>query len=182
MGTKERILEAAYKCFSSKGYLGATTREISGLAGVSEVTLFRHFKSKRELFEEVLRRFSVIPDIERIGAESPLPKEEKLREVAREILKSLKEKRDFIKILLTEASLYEEEVAQIYRGFIERLDSLIAQILQTDRQTGRLFHCSLFGYFLSREIFLREEIGEEEVERVAEKLAELFGERDEKGS
>jgi len=176
METRERIVEAAYRCFSQKGYLGATTREIARLAGISEVTLFRHFKSKRELFEEVLKRFSVIPDIERISAESSLPPEEKLRKAAKEILLSLKEKRNFIRILLSEVSLYEEEVAQIYERFIERLDSLIAQILKTDKETARLFHSSLFGYFLSEEIFLRRELREEEVERVVGKLVQLFAE------
>ncbi|WP_456341667.1 TetR/AcrR family transcriptional regulator [Thermovibrio sp.] len=174
MGTRERIVEAAYRCFSQKGYLGATTREIARLAGVSEVTLFRYFKSKRELFEKVLKKFSVIPDIERISAESSLPPEEKLRKVAKEILLSLKGKRNFIRILLSEVSLYEEEIAEIYEKFIERLDSIVAQILKTDKETARLFHSSLFGYFLSEEIFLRREINEKEAKEVINKLVEIF--------
>jgi len=174
MKTRERIVEAAYRCFSEKGYLGATTKEIAHIAGISEVTLFRHFKSKRELFEEVLKRFSVIPDIERIRAESTLLKGEKLKKVAMEILASLKDKKDFIKILLSEVPLYEEEVAEIYRGFLEKLDCLIAEILLTDKQTARLFHSSLFGYFLSEEIFLRREIDEKEAKEVINKLVEIF--------
>jgi len=174
MGTRESILEAAYRCFSEKGYLGATTREIAGMAGVSEVTLFRHFRSKRELFEEVLKNFSVLPDIEKIRAESSLPPQEKLKKVAIQILNSLKEKKNFIKILLSEVSSYPEEVSKIYEGFITRLDALIAEILSSDRETARLFHSSLFGYFLSEEIFLKKEIREKEIERVVEKLVRLY--------
>jgi len=54
MGTKERIMEAARELFEQKGFAGTTTREIAMKAGVSEVTLFRHFESKRSLFEETL--------------------------------------------------------------------------------------------------------------------------------
>jgi TetR/AcrR family transcriptional repressor of mexJK operon len=54
MGTKERIMEAARELFEQKGFASATTKEIALKAGVSEVTLFRHFESKRSLFDETL--------------------------------------------------------------------------------------------------------------------------------
>lgn len=48
--TKEIIIEAGLKVFSEKGYKSATTFEISKTAGVSEMTLFRHFETKHNLF------------------------------------------------------------------------------------------------------------------------------------
>ena len=57
--TRERILETALHLFSTKGYLGATTKEISAESGVAEVTLFRHFPSKEILFEEMLAKRKV---------------------------------------------------------------------------------------------------------------------------
>ena len=55
MGTREKIMKAARELFEQKGFASVTTKEIAQRAGVSEVTLFRHFKSKRSLFEETLR-------------------------------------------------------------------------------------------------------------------------------
>jgi TetR/AcrR family transcriptional repressor of mexJK operon len=52
--THEKIINAAKELFEKKGFAAATTKEIADLAGVSEVTLFRHFESKRRLFEETL--------------------------------------------------------------------------------------------------------------------------------
>lgn len=52
--THEKIIEAAKELFEKKGFAAATTKEIADRAGVSEVTLFRHFESKRGLFEETL--------------------------------------------------------------------------------------------------------------------------------
>ena len=48
--TRDRLLSAAVDLLCRKGYRGATTREIAQEAGVTEVTLYRHFRSKEELF------------------------------------------------------------------------------------------------------------------------------------
>ncbi len=47
--TRQRILQAARQLFSEVGYALATTRLIAEAAGVNEVTLFRHFGSKKAL-------------------------------------------------------------------------------------------------------------------------------------
>lgn len=52
--THEKILKAARDLFEKNGFAATTTKEIADLAGVSEVTLFRHFSTKRALFEETL--------------------------------------------------------------------------------------------------------------------------------
>ncbi|MGE5495731.1 MAG: TetR/AcrR family transcriptional regulator [Burkholderiales bacterium] len=52
--THERIIAAAKELFERRGFAASTTKEIASLAGVSEVTLFRHFENKRRLFEETL--------------------------------------------------------------------------------------------------------------------------------
>src|SRR6202161_361778 len=61
--TQDRILEAAVQLFSRQGYSGRSTHEIARLAGVSEVTVFRHFARKRDLFwaaaESRLRRIRI---------------------------------------------------------------------------------------------------------------------------
>jgi AcrR family transcriptional regulator len=48
--TELRIIEAAAQLFARNGFKGASTREISNLAKVNEVTLFRYFPSKSHLF------------------------------------------------------------------------------------------------------------------------------------
>jgi TetR/AcrR family transcriptional regulator len=52
--TEQKILDAALKVFSEKGYTGATTRVIAQESGFSELTLFRKFKTKENLFNTVL--------------------------------------------------------------------------------------------------------------------------------
>jgi len=52
--TIQKIINAALKVFGEKGYKGATTRTIAEKAGFSELTLFRKFKTKENLFDMAL--------------------------------------------------------------------------------------------------------------------------------
>lgn len=52
--TVQKIIDAALKVFGEKGYKGATTRVIAEKAGFSELTLFRKFKTKENLFDMAL--------------------------------------------------------------------------------------------------------------------------------
>lgn len=50
--TRQKLCEAAIDLFSQEGYDGVTTKKIAEVAGVSEMTLFRHFGSKTNLFQD----------------------------------------------------------------------------------------------------------------------------------
>ncbi len=67
--TKDRIVEAAVQLFSRQGFAGSSTHEIARLAGVSEVTVFRHFARKKDLFwtatESRLRRLRISKELRR---------------------------------------------------------------------------------------------------------------------
>ncbi len=53
-GTEGRILTTAAALFSQFGYNGVSTREIAASAEVNEVTIYRHFPRKRDLYLAVL--------------------------------------------------------------------------------------------------------------------------------
>ncbi|MFO7303026.1 MAG: helix-turn-helix domain-containing protein [Acidobacteriota bacterium] len=67
MDVRTALLEAAMTAFAEAGTRGATTRRIAEAAGVNEVTLFRHFRTKHELIRAALERF-----VERLERQ-PLP-------------------------------------------------------------------------------------------------------------
>jgi len=51
---KKQLLEIAMRLFSEQGFEGTSTREIAEAAGVNEALIFRHFRTKEELFWAVL--------------------------------------------------------------------------------------------------------------------------------
>lgn len=55
MSTKDALLEVAARLYSELGWRGTTTRRIAEAAGVNEVTVFRHFRSKEVLLGEAIR-------------------------------------------------------------------------------------------------------------------------------
>ena len=56
--TRQRILAAAMQLFGQVGYARAATRAIAKAAGVNEVTLFRHFGSKKNLLMACVQVFN----------------------------------------------------------------------------------------------------------------------------
>ena len=67
--TDEKLLSAAIELMAEKGYDGTTTREIAALAGVNEVTLFRHFGSKQKLLEAAFDRYHYADEMTKLFRE-----------------------------------------------------------------------------------------------------------------
>jgi len=51
---ESRILASAARMFANYGYNGVSTRDIASKAGVNEVTIYRHYPRKRDLYVAVL--------------------------------------------------------------------------------------------------------------------------------
>lgn len=51
---QRRIFNAAVEVFSEKGYSGTSTSEIAAKAGVAEGTIFRHYKTKKDLLFSIV--------------------------------------------------------------------------------------------------------------------------------
>ncbi len=56
MNRKECILDAATQLFAAKGFEATPTAEVAKVAGVSEGTIFHHFKTKDGVLIHIIRR------------------------------------------------------------------------------------------------------------------------------
>jgi len=164
--TREKILDAGEKLFSSKGYLGATTKEIANKAGVAELTLFRHFSTKELLFGEVLQHFSFLPVLkEMIPGMTALPYEEALAKIAQKLLLALTLRKNMIRIMHSEISRYPHQIQESYHAFVDEMintlgayfDGLIAEgrLREFDTRFGaRAFFGMFYAYFNAQEFML----------------------------
>lgn len=71
-GTKERILTAALEMFSQNGYAGTNIRELTASLGLVKSSLYRHFKSKEEIWNTLLDEMTVYYE-DRFGSPEHLP-------------------------------------------------------------------------------------------------------------
>ncbi|MBX3322530.1 MAG: TetR/AcrR family transcriptional regulator [Phycisphaeraceae bacterium] len=53
---REQLLDCAAELFAAQGYARATTAQLAKSAGVTEPIIYRHFKSKRDLFVALIER------------------------------------------------------------------------------------------------------------------------------
>jgi AcrR family transcriptional regulator len=55
-GTKEKILLAALRLFAENGYEAVSVSDIAGELGITKGALYKHYRSKRDIFDSILRR------------------------------------------------------------------------------------------------------------------------------
>ena len=109
LSTEEKIIQAAIQMVKSHGYKGATTKKIAEEAGVNEVTLFRHFGSKKGLIESIINKFSFIDFISQtLEKEIVWDLEKDLRMLSSLYLNEMEKKRDIILISIKEADAFPE--------------------------------------------------------------------------
>ena len=123
--TRERILKAAAEVFAEKGYTGATTRAIAEAAEVNEVTLFRHFGSKRNLFTEMIHKHSALPNLTAV-IENQLTGEfrQDLIHLATVFFQTITVRKEALRLMLCEA----DELPEI-RDVVVKIPDQLRQVL-----------------------------------------------------
>jgi AcrR family transcriptional regulator len=135
---KRQLLAHAKQLFVTLGYQNTTTEKIARAAGVSEPMLYRHFKSKKELFLEVLKeiRDATLTRWQTATADvsDPLAK---LHAVADSYLGSTRE--HALEYRIMHRSLVEtddEEILAMLRAFYLDSEAILARIIADGQNTG----------------------------------------------
>ena len=136
--TRERLLGAAARIFARDGLDGATTREIARAAGVNEVTLFRHFRSKSRLLQAVVQRnFGTPPAaVPALPAGSDLRAD--LRAHARAYEERLEENLPLIRAMLGGIHRHGEQERQVHRAVFAPLRAALIARLEAAQAAGTL--------------------------------------------
>jgi AcrR family transcriptional regulator len=136
--TQQRILQAAAGVFSAQGYAGATTRAIAGAAGVSELTLFRHFGSKKNLFMQVVEIHSALPSMQAaLSGQLSGDARQDLQRIGSLFLQTISERRAAILMTLAEAWRHPE-VGEIGAQLLQRQRQALATYFAAQTEAGRL--------------------------------------------
>jgi AcrR family transcriptional regulator len=167
---QKRILVSAIEIFSEKGYAASSTSEIAKKAGVAEGTIFRHYKTKKDLLTSI-----VVPLMTKLIAPFVVNDfnkvlDRKFEHVEDFLRATIENRRDVlirllpvIKIMLQEIpfqqELREQFLEQIAQKIFDRVSLLIksyqekGQIIEMPAESvARLAITSVLGFLFSRYI------------------------------
>jgi len=132
--TRHRILQVALSLMSQKGVDGTSMRDLASAAGLNVASLYHHFPSKRELLEAVLIERGYIPVWD---TEPPPPAdlsaETKLAAVLTDILVSMFEVEEFVRLMAGEAMRGEETARAVGLDLFTAFESSLAEWIVTNR-------------------------------------------------
>jgi AcrR family transcriptional regulator len=161
--TRQRILQAAAEIIAERGYARATTRSIAESAGVNEVTLFRHFGSKRNLLSELIGQHSALPELTKV-IENQLTGDyrQDLTRLATVFFRVITERKEALRLMLCEARELPE-VREVIVQVPDQLRGVLTGYFQSQMDGGKVkemhpelmaqaFLGMFFSYGIAREM------------------------------
>jgi AcrR family transcriptional regulator len=128
---KDRILEAAEKVFSEKGFYDAKISKIAELANVSVGTIYRFYKSKEELYGEVIKKklLEMEREVERaVEGKEPL---EAIKVYVNTVVDFFSKEYHFFEIFMMELGssfIIDTErfnLSEWYRDYVKKLSKIV---------------------------------------------------------
>lgn len=112
-GKMEQILKAAIKVFACKGFHHARVEEIANEAGVGKGTVYEYFKSKQDLFQEMLKYIhSLYLEKFMIDLEEKHTFKEKVQYLLKSRLRFILEHKEMAQIFMTDPPPLDDDFKQ----------------------------------------------------------------------
>ncbi|MGF2618304.1 TetR/AcrR family transcriptional regulator [Rossellomorea vietnamensis] len=179
---QQKILEAALEIFAEKGYSATSTSEIAKKAGVAEGTIFRHYKTKKDLLLSIVAPTMakliapfIIRDINKVLNTKYEKYEDFLKAMILNRQAFLKENMSAFRILIQEIPFHPELKEQFKEHIAEKVFHRFQHLVDFYKEKGQIIELptetvirftasSVFGYLLIRHIFLPETKWDDEKE------------------
>ena len=130
--------------FGRQGYHATTIAQIESAAGLSAGAggLYRHFRSKRAVLEEALRRQAeqgrpLLAYLEDADALAGLPRRERFLAVARAGLRRLADERDINRLLLRDLATFPDLLERVRAQELGRVHEALTAWLRREDGDGR---------------------------------------------
>lgn len=143
---EKRILEAAIQISNEKGFSAATTSEIAKRAGVAEGTIFRYFKTKKDILHGImLQAIKVAADKVVLNSLQKIFKNDEQKDL-RTILKDiLMDRLDLVqkffpmfRVVISEALFHEDIREALYNSLISKMEESITKFFKGMASTGQV--------------------------------------------
>lgn len=136
--TRQRLYEAAVELIAEQGFSATTVDDIALRAKVAKGTVYYNFKSKTELFEELLRHGVGLLTDEFRAAVRGLPPREAVAALIRAQLEYIRRYQAFAQLLISEMWRTNREWQQTLMLLREQAIGVIAETVQAGVDSGDL--------------------------------------------
>lgn len=136
--TRQRLYEAAVELIAEQGFSATTVDDIALRAKVAKGTVYYNFKSKNDLFEELLRHGVGLLTDEFRAAVAGLPPRAAVAALVRAQLEYIRRYRAFAQLLLSEMWRTNREWQQTLILLREHAIGVIAETVQAGVDSGDL--------------------------------------------
>jgi AcrR family transcriptional regulator len=168
------ILEAAIESFAEKGYAATSTSEIAKKAGVAEGTIFRHYKTKKDLLLSIVAPMMakliapfVIKDLNKVLNQEFESVEDFLRAMIRNRAEFLNANIPLFKIVLQEIPFQPELQKQFKEHIVSKVYERMSTIIKHYQAAGQLVELppfqvirmaasTIFGFLIGRYLLFPE--------------------------
>ncbi len=139
-GRPKEILTAALQEFSINGFAGTRLEDVATRAGICKGTIYLYFKSKEELFAEVVRD-RILPHIEQLENMNERP-EGNAKELLRQQLTTIYQEllstdaRFIPKLIISEGSRFPELAQFYFEEIITRIHKVSQNIIERGVMAG----------------------------------------------
>jgi AcrR family transcriptional regulator len=142
---QKKILVAAIETFSEKGYAASSTSEIAKKAGVAEGTIFRHYKTKKELLVSIVAPLMtkfiaplVVKDFNKVLDREFESVEDFLRATIENRRDLLIRMLPVVKIMLQEIPFQPEMREQFFELVVENIFGRVKTVIVNYQEKGQL--------------------------------------------
>jgi AcrR family transcriptional regulator len=184
---RQEILAAAMQLFAQKGFRGTTTRDLATQAEVNEAIIFRHFKTKEELYSAIIEskagenRNARLEELERFASAND--DANFFRAVGRSFLEKHEQDTTFLRLLLFSA-LEGHQLSDMFAASLTARNPIANYIQKRMEESAfrkvdpQLAARGLFGMFtsfvLSQEIFGLKKTQSYDREEVVDTFVSIF--------
>jgi AcrR family transcriptional regulator len=141
---RTELADCALRLWAERGFDQTSVAAIAAEAGVSKGTFYLYFESKKALLEEVLRRNSLLPNIQQLVDDlqhSSL--EEAVRGFVRGAWRHLCDHRELVLVVLRELPTHLEEASRLVERVMVPANRILASYLEARIDPDRAKEISL---------------------------------------
>ena len=179
---QKRIVKAAVEMFQEKGFSASSTSEIARRAGVAEGTIFRHYRTKKDLLLAIVTPVMshlvapfIVKDLDKVLKQDYEHYEDFLKAVVRNRQTFIRKHLPIVKILIQEIPFHEELRTQFIEHIAKDLFDRFGKVVVHFQEKGELIEIpsssairlsltAILGFFLARYIMVPDRDWDDEKE------------------